>query len=99
MKFLYVSKVGNIWSEYSTRSVVGMCKDSVFGLRKEVSVITGMMSEREVVGRDESLGLVSISVNLFLILGIEGSEDKDMLLYRIFKVFDIVLGCFVAAFL
>ena len=76
-----------------------MCKDSVFGSRQEVLVITGMKSEGEVVGRDESSGSVSISVNLFLILGMEGSEDEDMLMYRIFKVFDIILGCFVAAFL
>ena len=76
-----------------------MCKDSVFGLRKEVLVIIGMNSEGEVVGRDESLGLLSISVNLFLILGMEGSEDEDMLMYKIFGVFDIVLGCFVVAFL
>ena len=74
-----------------------MCRDSVFGLRKEVLVITGMKSEGEVVGRDESSGSVSISVNLFLILEMEGSEDKDMLMYRIFKVFNIVLGCFIAA--
>ena len=73
-----------------------MCRDLVFGLRKEFSVITGMKSEGEVVGRDESLGLVSISVNLFLIVGMEGSEDKDMLMYWIFKVFDIVLRCFIA---
>ena len=76
-----------------------MCRDSVFGSRKEVLVITGMKSEGEVVRRDESSGLVSISVNLFLILGMEGSEDEDMLMYRIFKVFNIVLGCFVATFL
>ena len=76
-----------------------MCRDSVFGLRKEVLVIIGMKSEGEVVGRDESLGSVSISVNLFLILGMEGSEDEDMLMYWIFKVFDIILGCFVAMFL
>ena len=76
-----------------------MCKDSIFGLRKEVLVITGMKSEGEVVGRDESLGLVSISVNSFLIFGIEGSEDEDMLMYWIFKAFDIILGCFVVVFL
>ena len=76
-----------------------MCRDSAFGSRKEVSVITGMKSEGEVVRRDESSGSVSISVNLFLILEMDGSEDKDMLMYRIFKVFNIVLGCFVAAFL
>ena len=62
-----------------------MCKDLVFGSRKEVSVIMGMNSEGEVVGRDESSGSVSISVNSFLILGMEGSEDEDMLMYRIFK--------------
>ena len=76
-----------------------MCRDSVFGSRKEVLVITEMKSEGEVVGRDESSGLVSISVNSLLILGVEGSEDEDMLMYRIFQVFDIVLGCFIAAFL
>ena len=60
--------------------VVGMCRESIFGLRKEILVITGMKVEGEVVGIDDSLGLVRISVNSFLILGMEGSEDKDMLM-------------------
>ena len=61
--------------------MVGMCRESIFGLRKEVSVITGMKVEGEVAGIDDSLGLVRISVNSFLILGMEGSDDKDMLMY------------------
>ena len=57
-----------------------MCKDLVFGLRKDVLVITGMKSEGEVVGRDESSCLVSISVNSCLILGMNipsNSSSKE----------------------
>ena len=52
-----------------------MCKESISGLRREVSVITGMRLEGEVVGRDDSLGSVRISVNLVLTLVVEGRED------------------------
>ena len=74
-----------------------MCRESISGSRKEVLVITGMKLVGEVVGIDNNLGSVRISVNSFFTLEIKGREDKDLLLCCIFKVSDIVLECFVTA--
>ena len=74
---------------------MGMCKELIFGSRREVFIIIGIRLEGEAVGRDDSLCLVRILVNFVLTLVMKGKEDEDMLVYCIFKVFNIVLGHFV----